>query len=178
MSDQANPTAPHSREQLAQLERRARRFWVSLIVGLLGIQVLIGVGSIYLSIGDPTVAIIPNYHQAALDWDVKQRAQATLHQLGWQLHAAVGPLETESLKRMVAVNITDRQGQPIPNLNVDAVCFHHARGGELYSLQFTELTPGQYRSATTLTRPGLWQIEFRLEGQQGIAGQSLELEVD
>ena len=68
-SDAVNP------EDMQQLERRARRFWVSVIVGFLGLQVLIGVASVVLALNDPSVAVIPNYHQSALDWDVTHRAR-------------------------------------------------------------------------------------------------------
>ena len=75
-------TVPMNADELKQLERRARRFWVSVIVGFLSLQVVIGIVSIVLSISDPTLAVIPNYHQAALDWDVTHRARQLADQLG------------------------------------------------------------------------------------------------
>ncbi len=73
MSAQSITTPTLNRDELEQAERRARHFWVSLIVGLLGLQVAGGITAIFLSVGDPSMAIVPNYHQAALNWDVTSR---------------------------------------------------------------------------------------------------------
>ncbi len=169
------PVVSPDRQQLAVAERNARRFWVSLIVGLLGIQVIIGVGSIYLSLGDPTVAVIPNYHQAALDWDVKHRAQETLRKLGWDVRVHVAPIAGGT--RTLRVNVLGDQTRAIAGLNIEAMCFHHARGSDVYRTRLTEVSPGEYAASTPLTKAGVWQIELSIEGDHGIAHESLEMNV-
>ncbi len=163
-------------EQLAQVERRARRFWVSLIVGFLSIQVLIGFGSIYLALGDPSVAIIPNYHQSALDWDIKHRAQQLLDELGWQVNAAVTPVEAEH--RTIGIRVAGKSGRPVEQLHIESKVFHHARGQEIYASTLTEIEPGLYTMPVALTRPGLWQIDLAIEGNHGIARKTIEIEVE
>ncbi len=98
-------------EEFKRLERRARRFWVGIIVVFLGLQVLIGVASIVLSLSDPSVAVIPNYHQAALDWDVTHRARQLANQLGWNIDYNVIPSQ-EAGHRTLLVSILDRGGSP------------------------------------------------------------------
>jgi len=163
-------------EQFARTERRARRFWVSLIVGFLGIQVVIGMCALYLALGDPSVAIIPNYHQSALDWDIKQRSKQLLRELGWEVSASVSPISSE--QRNVIIQVMSEAGGPVENLHVEAKVFHHARGQEIYQALLREETPGLYMTTLALTRPGLWQIDLAIEGDHGIASQIIELEVE
>lgn len=167
-----------SAAELAQAERRARRFWVTLIVSLLGLQVVIGIGSIFLSIGDPTVAIVPNYHQKALDWDATHRARQLTKQLGWHVVPQVGVLSPENQKRLVRIGIRDRAGRVVPGLNLSAKVYHHARGANIHELRFTETEPGYYEGATSLAASGLWELQLQMEGDHGIASDVRDLVVD
>jgi nitrogen fixation protein FixH len=160
----------------ARLERKARRFWVSLIVGFLGLQVVIGFFSLYVAVGDPSAAVIPNYHQSALDWDVKQRAQQMLVQLGWEISVVATPVQNG--ERSLQVMILGKNGQRIEHLNVSGKVFHHARGEELHKLRLKETDPGLYIASIPLERRGLWQVELLLEGDHGIASQTTNIEVE
>ncbi len=167
-----------SAAEMAQAERRARRFWGTLIVGLLGLQVFIGIGSIFLSIGDPTVAVVPNYHQKALDWDATHRARQLTKQLGWHIVPQVGVLSPENQKRLVRIGIRDRAGRVVPGLNLSAKVYHHARGANIHELRFTETEPGYYETATSLAAAGLWELQLQMEGNHGIASDVRDLVVD
>lgn len=162
--------------EMQQLEQRARRFWVSVIVGFLGLQVLIGVASIVLALNDPSVAIIPNYHQSALDWDVTHRSRQLAEQLGWQIDYNVVPAE-QAGQRTLLVTIMDRDGKLLSDLNVSAKLYRHARGGIVDKFKLKAIADGIYQADTKLTEKGLWQIELMIEGQHGIASLSREFEV-
>jgi len=166
-----------SPDEMQQLERRARRFWVSVIVGFLGLQVLIGVASIVLALNDPSVAVIPNYHQSALDWDVTHRARQLADQLGWQIDYNVVPAERAG-HRSLLVTIMDRDGKPLSDLNVSAKVYRHARGGNVDKFKLKAIADGNYQADTKLSGKGLWQIELVIEGEHGIASLSRELEVE
>ncbi len=173
------PQSPHqSPAELARLERRARRFWVSLIVGLLGLQVFIGIGSIFLSIGDPTVAFVPNYHQKALDWDATHRARQLTTTLGWHIAPMIGQWSSDSHKRLVRIAVCDRADNAVTGLNLSAKVYHHARGATIHDLQFTETDAGYYEATTTLAESGLWEMQLQLEGEHGIASDVRDLVVE
>jgi nitrogen fixation protein FixH len=171
-------TSSPSAAELAQAERRARRFWVSLIVGLLGLQVLIGFGSIWLSLGDPTVAVVPNYHQKALDWDTTRRARQLTKSLGWQISPIVGVFDPENQKRLVRIAIRDRSGKVVNNLHVSGQVYHHARGANIHELLFTETDPGYYEATVSLAETGLWELQLQLEGEHGVASDVRDLIVE
>lgn len=170
-------TVPTAAE-LARVERNARRWWVAGIVGLLGLQVVIGIGSVILAVGDPTVAIVPNYHQKALDWDASQRAVHLTKKLGWNVMPLVSLPSPETGKRLVRVAVRDRLDQPVSDLNVSASVYHHARGSEVYDLKFVETDSGYYESMTSLVQPGVWQVNLQIEGNHGIAIDAREMMVE
>jgi nitrogen fixation protein FixH len=176
-STSAIPTRTTATE-LARVERNARRWWVAGIVGLLSLQVVIGVGSVILAVGDPTVAIVPNYHQKALDWDASQRAVHLTEKLGWQVVPLVSLTSPETGKRLVRVAIRDRMDQPVSDLNLSARVYHHARGSEVYDLTFVETDAGYYEAMTSLVQPGMWQVSLQIEGSHGIASDTREMMVE
>jgi nitrogen fixation protein FixH len=169
-------TIQPDRSQLQQMERRARNFWVSGIVGLLGLQVLGGVAAVLLSSGDPSVAIVPNYHRAALDWDMTHREQHLLDRLAWRIETEIGLLNVEG-RRQVVVSIFDDQMAPVGGVRLTARLYHHSRGGQVDTVHFRETSEGQYESQTALQKRGLWQVDIKIEGDHGIALHSQEMEV-
>ncbi len=171
-------SAPTTAVELARAERVARRWWVAGIVGLLGLQIVIGVGSIILAVGDPTVAVVPNYHQKALDWDASQRAVHLMENLGWKVVPLVGLPSSETGKRLVRVSVRDRLDQPVSDLNLSAKIYHHARGSEIYELKFVETDAGYYEAMTSLVQSGMWQVQLQIEGNHGIASDAREMMVE
>lgn len=169
-------SADEAKVDLATQERRARRFWVGLVVTLLGTQVAIGMFSLYLSVGDPSNAIIPDYYRAAVNWDVTRRARELTQDLQWD----VAPTVSQAVdgERVVSVHLVDGERQPVRGVHIRGQVFHHARGGERYALQFSEIADGVYATPTQLTQSGLWQLRLRMEGDHGIAEHEQELRVE
>ncbi len=184
LSAQESQTGPPSKAtvpsaaELAQLERSARRWWVSAIVGLLGLQVVIGIGSVILAVGDPTVAIVPNYHQKALDWDATQRAAQLTRKLGWKVSPLVGLAVPDSGGRLVRIAIHDNQQQPVSELRLSAKIYHHARGTQIHELLFVETDAGFYEATIGLREAGMWQLQLQIEGKHGIASDVREMWVE
>lgn len=163
---------------IAQAERRARRVWVSIIVGLLGLQVVTGVFTVMLATGDSSAAIIPNYYQSAVNWDSTRRARKLMLDLRWKIMRFVGPVDPQTKRREVRIQVLDSKQRPVENLNLSARLFHHARGADIYQLKLQEISPGLYAGQTALTQSGQWQIDLQVEGDHGIAADSSELWVE
>ena len=138
-----------------------------LIVSLLGIQICIGVAAIYLANSDPTVAIIPNYYEAATNWDATRRARQQYFQNGWNLETEVSAISNTN--RTVTLSIHGPGGIAIEELRIRAKAFHHAHGDKIDTFAFEECGSGVYQGSTKLTQAGLWQLELRFEGDSGIA---------
>lgn len=170
----AQPAQP-SREQLASTERKARRFWVSLVVGMLSLQIIGGAITVYLAVGDPAAAIVPDYHRLAVNWDTTRRARQLTEKLGLQIETTASPIEGDPLHRLVRVKILNAEGQIADNLNVVAKVFHHARGTDVHTLRLSPLPSGEYGCVTELVQPGVWQVDLNLEGEHGTAADSREI---
>lgn len=170
-----NESVTVDQTSLEDVERRARHFWVSLIVGFLSLQVAIGIVAVYLAVSDPTVAVIPNYYQSAVNWDTTRRARELTGQLGWELTVNAGPVIAQEDHRQLRLEVRSRDQAPVDDLMVSAKVFHHARGTEIHKLRLSGLGEGIYVSPIPLTQAGLWQVELQLEGEHGIASLSQEL---
>lgn len=146
-------------------------------MGLLGLQVLAGIATVYLATSDPTVAVIPNYYQAGLDWDVKRRSLNQFQALGWQCEVQIDSVDTQLQQRMVTVLVRDRGGLPVADLRVTAKVYHHARGTDVHQLILDQTQPGHYVAIARLTQAGLWQFDLCLEGDHGLAEQPMTVDV-
>lgn len=155
-------------EELKLAERRARRFWVGAIVGLLSMQLIGGVVTVYLAVGDPTVAVIPNYYQAGLEWDVKHRNLDQFVNMQFQVELTVDPTDELSRQRQLMIKLT-RNGLAVGKQRVSASIYHHARGADVVKLNFDEGHEGQYVAPCRLTQSGLWEVEISVEGDHGVA---------
>lgn len=164
-----------TQEQVA--ERSAKRFWVSLVVVLLGLQLVIGFVAIRLATGDPSAAVIPDYHNAALNWDDSRRASQAADRLGWSVEISASDIADASGMRATQVTVIDEAGQPVAGLEVTGRAYHHARAGQVETFRLDSIGQGRYMALAPLTRPGLWQIEvmFQNEDQPMKKSSAIEL---
>lgn len=172
---QLNVAAAPGEPNIQVLERRARYFWVSVVVGLLSMQIAIGVTAIVLATSDKTVAVIPDYYQSAVNWDVTRRSLQLTEKLGWTTDCSVGSLDQGY--RNLTIVIQDKDQEPVPELRIFADYFHHSRATEQKRVLMTETAPGLYSAAVSIDQTGLWQLNLRLEGAHGIAAKRTELRV-
>lgn len=148
----------------ASVERRARRIWVSVIVGLLGIQVLIGAVSIHLATNDQSAAVVPNYHQAALDWDQTKQAALAASRNGWRMSLTTSDVADGRGMRAVELVAIDADRRPIESLVVTGQVYHHAVAGQVESIEFRSVGDGRYLAMAPMARRGLWQINLNIQG--------------
>jgi len=172
---QLNVPAVPGEQNIQALERRARFFWVSVVVGLLGMQIAIGVTAIVLATSDKTVAVIPDYYQSAVNWDVTRRSLQLTEKLGWTTDCSVGALEQGY--RNLTIVVQDRDEEPVADLRIFAEYFHHSRATEQKRVLMNESAPGLYSAVVPIKQTGLWQLNLRLEGEHGIAAKRSELRV-
>ncbi len=173
------PVRTLSPAELKWAERKAKWTWGGFIIFMLGLQVAGGVTAIVLASGDPSVAIVPNYHKAALNWDITHRQRQMVDSLGWKIEVGLNAQPVASHNSLgIEANVTDPLGNPVEALRILAKVYHHARGTEVDTLSMSETQPGVYRSGTRFIRGGTYQVEMRIEGPHGIAAISRTIEVE
>lgn len=143
-----------------QLERRSRLLWCSVIVGFFLVHGCVLIVGIILATSDPTHAVIPNYHQQAMEHDKILAERQTSERLGWKWTIAME-------HGGVVVQLSDAGGRPVENANISIDLCHHARGNQHRRVNLLPVAnqPGRYRGEVQINRTGVWQID--LDAQRG-----------
>jgi len=145
-----------------QSERKAKRFYIGLVVLLFAIQCTILGTAIKLAIGDPSLAVVPDYHQAALNWDDAQVAARAAGRLGWDWKLDVSDVADGKGLRAIEFRVLDRDGSPMSDLNVRGKVYHHTQANQVDRFEFQNVGEGRYMAMPRMSKDGLWQIELDL----------------
>lgn len=159
---------------LMRQERRAKRKWTAIIFAFLGVSMSMWLYAAMLAVRDPSMAIVPDYHEKALRWDEHMARQAKSEAMGWTVHP-IAPSQVDSDgKGMVTVFLRDRDGKPIDGVKGQVRVYHHARASEVQRTDFRAVGAsdsgleagseiGTYQFPVSHFRTGTWQIELALE---------------
>jgi nitrogen fixation protein FixH len=151
---------------------RSAWLWGSLVVAFLILQLVIGGLAFNLATGDPSVAVMPDYHQRALNWDDEMARRQRSDQLGWRATLTWGIVnvsETGEGGREVVVQVADTGGSAVTGGDASILFFHHTRAGDVATLRLQERASGQYVATLPMQKPGYWDIEFSLARGPGEA---------
>lgn len=121
MSNHENPI------DTKRASRNAAWRWGSIVVGLLSLQVALGVAAIMLATGDESVAVIPNYHEKALNWDKEVALRTASKELGWV--AQIDQTEGTSTAGL-QLRLRDRNGQLVQIESGTLEIYRHARAND------------------------------------------------
>ncbi len=145
--------------------RRAAWRWGSFVVGLLGLQVAGGIVAIILATGDESVAVVPNYHEKALNWDAEMAAQAASAALGWKCE--VSQIRDVPNRSGLRITLTDREGLPVVVKSGALRLYRHVRASDVRQVP---IPPGKFARleiADCFDQVGLWQVMLDLNGENG-----------
>jgi nitrogen fixation protein FixH len=137
--------------------------WTAIILCLLCGSVSMWIYAAVLAVSDPSMAVVPDYHEKALQWDQQLAVNASSRALGWTVHAIPGPRAREGVKRQLTLFLRDAASQPVSGGAGQLRLYHHARAGLAESVPLEESSPGAYEAQVTMNRPGYWQLELRLQ---------------
>jgi nitrogen fixation protein FixH len=144
---------------------RSAWLWGSVVVAFLILQLVIGGLAFNLATGDPSVAVMPDYHERALNWDEEMARRQRSDQLGWRATLTWGAVtanETGGSGREVVVHVADTGGSAVTGGDASIQFFHHTRAGDVSTLTLQERASGEYVATLPMQKPGFWDIEFSL----------------
>lgn len=139
-----------------EANRNAAWRWGGFVVGLLTLQVAIGVVAIVLANGDGSADVIPNYYQKALDWDDDIALQHASAKLGWQLK--LGATDDRGESNGLLMQLTDQDGVPIQIASGRLRWYRHAQGGNVRSVAIPNHPGGMFTMDACFETGGLWQV--------------------
>ena len=153
-----------SKESDATASRNAALRWGGFVVALLGLQVAGGAAAIYLASNDPSAAVVPNYHEKALNWDREIELQQSSADLNWQVQLDV----TAGVRNQgLVVQIKDDAGKYVQIQRGDVRLYHHSRAGKILRVPVALHSAEPIVVADCFPRPGLWQVELDIVDEQG-----------
>lgn len=150
----------HSRRMPVPGEAKARLIWCGLVIGLLTLQVAMGFAAVTLAGGDASFAVVPGYHERALQWDETQAAARKSAALGWHDNIRASAQADVLGRRLLTIELQDHVGVPVTNARVSAVVFHHARANEAQTVTVAEIDDGKYELELPMRNSGLWEIRI------------------
>ncbi|MEO1526765.1 MAG: FixH family protein [Planctomycetota bacterium] len=140
-------------------ERNSKRIWVSLVVLLLGLQIGIGAIAISLATSDPSVAVVPDYHEAALNWDTDKANRFRLETMGIELKLTLSDVADGRGQRALRASLVNDQAT-IPECTASVTAFHHSRAREVARFPMQSIGNGQFQCLIPMQRRGLWDLDF------------------
>lgn len=136
---------------------------VMLLSGLLSIQIAM----FFISTGDPSFSVEPDYYAKAVRWD-EERAQSQRGlALGYQVTASVSEPSRTSLDSRLLIQITRGDGRPLVGATVTAVAFHNARASERKQLVLSEVKHGTYEAQFPVLKSGIWELRTTVRCDEG-----------
>ena len=150
--------------ELARAENKARRFWVSLVVTFLGLQILIGVASIKLATGDSSAAIVPDYHTTALNWDSERLKHSAADRLGISVKIDAANIADGNGMRALTVTLTNQKGEAELGFRVSARIYHHTDANHVEGVNLKSVGDGRYIGLAPMKKAGVWQVETVIDG--------------
>lgn len=145
--------------------RRAAWRWGSLVVGMLSLQVVLGVVAVMLATSDESSAVIPDYYNKALAWDDQMAQLEASKALGWQVEF----VETDygKMGSGLQINLKDADSQPIQVESGSIQLYRHARAAEVMVTPVLKADDGVIELAGCFPHHGLWEVELDVVDRQG-----------
>ena len=137
-------------------ERSAQLLWTTIILMFFSIQAIIWTVAISITANDSSHAVVAGYDEQALSWDEVKKARQLSDHLGWLAQISVDSTGDIRGNRGLTVQVKDRDGNSIPNANVQLRAFHRGAAGEPQLVAFDEIGPGVYASTIRVNRFGKW----------------------
>lgn len=143
-------------------ELRAKFVWCGIVVGLLTLQVAMGLAAVTLSTGDASFAVAPRYHEQALGWDENQAVARKSADLAWTASINASVTADALGRRTLMIALHDRDHRSVSGARMEAVLFHHARANEVQNAVLQELEGGAYQATLPMRQAGLWEIRLNV----------------
>lgn len=152
-------------EQIARTNRWAAWRWGSLVVGMLGLQVVLGVVAITLATNDDSVAVVPDYYEKALRWDDEVARRSASDALAYQ--ASVRITDDGMPVSGIRLELRDAQDQPVEIRAGVLRTYRHLRAADVRSINVPASADGVVRCDGCFNHPGLWELDFELTDASG-----------
>lgn len=134
--------------------------WPMFVVVLLLLNMGLASVAVYYATTDKTFAVEPDYYRKAMRWDSHVAMRDASAKLGWSVAAQVEPASNVAGKPRLVLRVSDREGQPVTDVQWRATAFHQARAGDRIDLALANAGEGVYECEAAMARAGLWEVRL------------------
>ncbi|MES2305539.1 MAG: FixH family protein [Gemmatimonadota bacterium] len=155
---------------------RKDRIWPTIVITVLGANVVLGIVLARVANSDSHFAVEPDYYRKAVGWDSTMAQGSRNHALGWQVIPHIGPVASRGTTPL-ELEIRDATGEPLvgATVSVDAMAVAYANDAEQRDLPATA-QPGHYAAPVNMAHTGLW--EYRVSAFRGTERFTANLRLD
>ncbi len=132
--------------------------WPIGIVAILTATVGLNAWVYHVATDDPSLAILPDYYQKAVDWDSTLAQRRVNLALGWRLSPTLGAFTMRD-GAPLQVALTDASGTPIPDATIRVAAFFNARADDIVDATLGRDSAG-YSGRLPVTHRGVWELQF------------------
>ncbi|MEP3482102.1 MAG: FixH family protein [Fuerstiella sp.] len=143
-------------------ETVSRFLWCGVVMGLLGLQMTGCLFALFIATTSSSMAVIPNYHRKAMEWDDYKAEQQATADLGWNESIDVSPPIDIMENRLITIRVEDTHKKPIEIEQMTTMVYHHAQAAELHEVTMKRLAPGTFRGKLRIRKAGIWQVESKI----------------
>lgn len=142
------------------------RFWMMFPILLLLGSVGLGVGTVMLATGDPSVKAIRNkdYDDQGHEVDERLAAESISRALGWQLRLVSRAFDSQQAS-VFSLRILSPQDEALTGVHGTIQAFHNGHPDEVLSAELVAdpETPGIYSLTLDVKRSGYWNFDADLQ---------------
>ena len=133
-------------------------WWPIGIATILATTVAANMALLYVSSGDPSVAIEPNYYAKAVAWDSSMAQSAHNARLGWHLVPRLADF-TPRNGAVLTVTLSDSTGARIDDATVNVSALYNGRAGIVLESTLNH-GDGAYSTTLPVSHRGQWELRF------------------
>jgi hypothetical protein len=133
-------------------------WWPIGIATVLATTVGANVALLYVSSGDPSLAIEPNYYAKAIAWDSSMAQSARNERLGWHIVPRLGAFTARD-GAVLTVTVSDSTGAAIDDASVTVSALYNGRAAVVLE-QTLEHADRAYHATLPVSHRGQWELRF------------------
>lgn len=149
---------PSQQHETAHKKKLTGRHMLAMLGGFFGIMLLANLVFVYFALTSFTGVSVENSYNKGLNYNRELQAKSRQDALGWKVRLDI--VSPADLETRVTLNLLDKNGVPIPDLEVSA----HIRNpvDDEGDIAF-DLKPGDndYSARVILPRAGQWDLQIQ-----------------
>lgn len=157
---------------MSTVNRKPGWWYPYIFVGAFGVVLAVNAALAYFATSTFTGLSTDNAYEKGRLYNQSLAAAKAQDDMGWQVVTKVTPASTaERPQAEIVISYRDRGGQPVEGLAVQAAMVRPTAAGHDHRLTLPPLGDGRYGGVFPLPLAGVWDMNVRAQGADGVTYQ-------